>query len=122
MDLIRIMETFPTQEHCIEYLEHLRWQGSPECPHCESTHIRRRNEHDIGRIGRYNCHDCRSTFKATHGTIFQGTKIPLQKWFLGDRVDGECEEKPLKLPTFTRFRIATENMLAYNDGYPCRDG
>ena len=53
MDLIRIMETFPTQEHCIEYLEHLRWQGSPECPHCESTHIRRRNEHDIGRKKTY---------------------------------------------------------------------
>ena len=24
-----------------------------ECPHCESTRVRRRNEHDIGRIGRW---------------------------------------------------------------------
>ena len=82
MDLIKIMETFPTQEDCIAYLERLRWQGLPECPQCESTHVRRRNEHAIGRIGRYNCHECKSTFKATHGTLFQGTKIPLQKWFL----------------------------------------
>ena len=32
MDLVKIMETFPTQEACIAYLERLRWQGSPECP------------------------------------------------------------------------------------------
>ena len=32
MDLIKVMEMFPTQEDCIDYLERLRWQGSPECP------------------------------------------------------------------------------------------
>ena len=82
MDLIKVMETFPTQEDCIAYLERLRWAGSPECPHCRSTQVRRREEHEIGRIGRWNCHECHATFKATHGTIFQGTKIALQKWFL----------------------------------------
>ena len=82
MDLIKIMEAFPTQEACIAYLERLRWQGSPECPHCESPYVKNRNENGIGRIGRYNCHECKSTFKVTHGTIFQGTKTPLQKWFL----------------------------------------
>lgn len=73
MDIIRIMEVFPTQDDCIDYLERLRWRpGSPECPHCESTYVRRRKEYTIGRIGRWNCHDCRSTFKVTHGTLFQG--------------------------------------------------
>ena len=46
MDLVKVMEAFPTQEACIAYLERLRWQGSPECPHCESTRVKRRNEHD----------------------------------------------------------------------------
>ena len=82
MNLVEVMEMFSTQEDCIAYLERLKWQGSPECPQCGSTHVRRRNEQDTGRIGRWNCHRCRSTFKVTHGTIFQGTKIPLQKWFL----------------------------------------
>lgn len=82
MDLIKVMKTFSTQEDCIEYLERLRWKESPECPHCESLNVRRRNEHEIGRVGRWNCYDCRATFKVTHGTIFHGTKIPLQKWFL----------------------------------------
>lgn len=82
MDIIKIMETFPDQEACIAYLERLRWQGSPECPHCESDNVRRRNESDTGLIGRYNCHTCKSTFKVTHGTLFHRTKIPLQKWFV----------------------------------------
>ena len=82
MDLIKIMEMFPDQAACIAYLEQLRWQGSPECPHCESTHVNKRNETTIGRIGRWNCHDCHSTFKVTSGTLFTKTKIALQKWFL----------------------------------------
>jgi len=82
MDLIKVMKAFSTQPDCIEYLEQLRWKESPECLHCESLNVRRRNEHEIGRVGRWNCHDCRATFKVTHGTIFHGTKIPLQKWFL----------------------------------------
>ena len=40
MNLVEVMEMFPTQQDCIAYLERLRWQGSPECPHCESTHVR----------------------------------------------------------------------------------
>ena len=82
MNIVEVMEMFPTQSDCIAYLERLRWQGLPECPHCASTHVRKRKEYAVGRIGRWNCHSCRSTFKVTHGTVFQGTKIPLQKWFL----------------------------------------
>ncbi len=73
---------FPDQVACIEYLERLRWQESPECPHCESIHDNKRNETDIVCIGRWNCHDCHTTFKVTVGTVFHGTKIALQKWFM----------------------------------------
>ena len=68
------------------YLERLRWQGSPECPYCSSTRVGQRNEHETGCIGRWNCHECRSTFKVTSGTIFQGTKTPFQKWFVAIRL------------------------------------
>ena len=77
MDLIKIMEIFPDQAPCIAYLEQQRWEGSPECSHCESTHVNKRNETATGRIGRWNCHDCHSTFKVTSGTMFTGTKIAL---------------------------------------------
>ncbi len=65
MDLVKVMETFPTQADCPAYLERLRWAGSPECLHCENLRVRRRNEMALGRIGCWNCPDCQSTFKVT---------------------------------------------------------
>ena len=82
MDLLKVMEQFPDQESCIAHLEKIRWKGQPECPHCESRHVGKRTETKQGRIGRWNCHDCQATFKVTGGTVFQGTKVALQKWFL----------------------------------------
>ncbi len=82
MNVVEIMERFPDQESCMKHLEKIRWGDKVVCPRCESEHVRPRNESQRGRIGRWNCHDCRATFKATDGTIFQGTKTPLQKWFL----------------------------------------
>ena len=82
MNLIKVMERFPDQESCIEHLERIRWGNKPVCPHCGSIKVVRRTESEIGRIGRYECHDCRATFKVTQGTLFHGTKIPLQKWFM----------------------------------------
>ena len=82
MNIITVMEAFPDQEACILYLERLRWKGSPECPQCESDRVSRRSEHERGRIGLWNCHECHSTFKVTHGTVFHGTKIALQTWFV----------------------------------------
>ena len=85
MNLIEVMARFPTQEACIEHLEQIRWRGKPTCPHCESEDVAHKNETqeegNVGRTGRYNCHTCRATFKVTQGTVFHGTKIPLQKWF-----------------------------------------
>jgi transposase-like protein len=83
MDLIKVMERFPTQETCIAYLESAKWgKNPPDCPHCGTTDVKKRTETETGRIGRWNCHDCQATFKVTHGTVFHGTKIALQKWFL----------------------------------------
>ena len=85
MNLIEVMERFPDQEACLAHLERIRWRGKPVCPHCESEDVALKNEQDegkVGRTGRYNCHTCRATFKVTQGTVFHGTKIPLQKWFM----------------------------------------
>ena len=81
MKLITIFEKFPDQQACIDHLEMLRWDDDPCCPHCGGIRVRRKKENN--RIGRWNCHDCRNSFNVLHGTIFQGTQIPLQKWFLG---------------------------------------
>ena len=82
MNLIEVMERFPDQESCISHLEQIRWKNGVCCPHCGSVDVVRKKESGIGRIGRWNCHDCHASFKVTCGTMFHGTKIPLQKWFL----------------------------------------
>ena len=80
MSLIEIFTRFPDHEACIEHLEAIRWGTDPGCPHCGSMDVARKA--DGTRIGRWNCYDCHSSFNVLHGTIFQKTKIPLQKWFL----------------------------------------
>ena len=34
------------------------------------------------KVGRWNRRACKSSFNVLSGTVFQGTHIPLQKWFL----------------------------------------
>ncbi len=80
MNIIEIMERFPTQESCIEFLEDIRFKDGAYCPHCGSTHVAKK--HEKNHTGRWNCHDCKSSFKVVQGTVFHGTKIALQKWFL----------------------------------------
>ena len=92
MQLVIIMEysdgfnirngEIPNQESCIEHLEGIRWGDKPRCPKCEGSNPVRKSESGLGRIGRWHCSDCGASYKVTSGTIFQGTKIPLQKWFL----------------------------------------
>ena len=46
---------------------------------CGSVDVARKA--DGQRVGRWNCRDCKSSFNVLSGTIFQGTHLPLQKWF-----------------------------------------
>lgn len=80
MRLADVYEKYPTQESCIARLEKIRWsRRGPRCPHCRSAHVARKKEK--GRVGRWNCHRCKSSFNVLSGTVFQNTKLPLQKWF-----------------------------------------
>lgn len=80
MNLISVFEKYPTQEACIEHLENVRWGDNPTCPFCKSDRVARKREGD--RVGRWNCHVCNKSFNVLSGTVFQGTQVDLQKWFL----------------------------------------
>ena len=80
MNLINIFSRYPDQEACIEHLESIRFGDDPYCPQCGSVAVARKA--DGHRVGRWNCHDCKSSFNVLSGTIFEKTRIPLQKWFL----------------------------------------
>ncbi len=80
MNLISIFREFPDQQACITHLEQVRWADCPTCPYCYTDNVARKQENR--RIGRWNCHACQSSFNVLSGTVMQGTKVPLQKWFL----------------------------------------
>ncbi len=81
MSLLTIFSRFPDDAACIEHLEAIRFGDEPYCPLCGSVTVARKA--DGHRLGRWNCHACKSSFNVLSGTIFEKTKIPLQKWFLG---------------------------------------
>lgn len=82
MNLIEVMKRFPDQGSCITFLESVRWGDTPQCTHCGSEKVNTRHERKENLIGRYNCQNCKASFKVTCGTIFHATRQPLQKWFL----------------------------------------
>lgn len=75
--LADVINTFDTEIKCSQYVANKRWGDTPICPHC-------------GCIGRvylfsngvtYKCGDCKQKFSVKVGTIFEGSNIPLSKWF-----------------------------------------
>lgn len=77
MNIVSVYETFPTNDHCITFLEHLRWGNKPKCPYCTSDNTR-----PLPNTKRHQCRTCNTSFSVTVRTIFHRTRLPLQKWFL----------------------------------------
>lgn len=63
-----------------EHLEALLWPDGAVCPHCKERD--RASKISGGRPGLYFCNACRQQFTVTVGTVFERSKIPLNKWVL----------------------------------------
>lgn len=72
-----------------EYLEKVRWPNGPICPHCGCDGriypIKAREERKI-RAGLYKCNDCDGQFTVTVGTVFEKSKVPLNKWVIASHL------------------------------------
>lgn len=78
--LAEVVMKFPDNATCISYLELLRWDGKPVCPHCGCEKVYR-----IKAVKQpYKCGDkfCAKKFSVLIGLVFEATNIPLPKWFL----------------------------------------
>ena len=67
-----------------EHLEALLWADGPVCPHCQTRD--RASKIKGGRKGLYFCNACRQQFTVTVGTVFERSKIPLNKWVLATHI------------------------------------
>ena len=67
-----------------EYLEQIQWPHGPNCPHCGNVDPDRikKLQGKSTRPGVYKCNECRKPFSVTVGTVFERSKVPLNKWVL----------------------------------------
>jgi len=83
---------FSNEDAAREHLEALHWSDGPVCPHCGSFNAKRlppqkrkaTKAHPGGTVrkGVVQCNDCRQQYTVTVGTVFERSKVPLNKWLL----------------------------------------
>lgn len=77
-NLIEFYNRFSDEQACRDYLEKARWGDEIICPKCGV--VGEAYKYADGRL--YKCGACRKQFTVRVGTIFEDSKLPLQKWFL----------------------------------------
>lgn len=73
---------FTDADKAREHLERTRWPNGPECPHCGVVAEATALKGSAHRPGLYQCNACREQFTVTVGTVFERSKVPLNKWLL----------------------------------------
>jgi hypothetical protein len=71
-----LLKAFPDEQSCINHLEKLMWDGNPVSPFDSTSKV-----YKCAGI-KYKCKSTGKYFNVRTGTIFDNTKIPLQKWFM----------------------------------------
>jgi transposase-like protein len=73
-----------------EHIESVRWPDGAVCVHCSSKNVykltAKAGSKKPVRKGVYKCAECREQFTVTIGTIFEDSKIPLNKWLLANHL------------------------------------
>ena len=77
MNMMKLMDTFHSEERCREYLAELRWPNGVACPRCGAMEHAYDSERYV-----WDCYSCGYQFSVLAGTIFHDTKLPLRKWLI----------------------------------------
>lgn len=74
--IIDLLKAFPDEQTCIDHLEKLRWTGNVVSPFDKTSTVYK------CKNNRYRCKNTGKYFNVKTNTLFDNTKLPLQKWFL----------------------------------------
>lgn len=74
--ILDLIKAFPDEETCIEHLEELRWNGYVISPFDRTSTVYNCSNN------RYRCKNTSKYFNVKTGTLFDNTKVKLQKWFI----------------------------------------
>ena len=80
LSMAEFMESYGTEDKCYAALVASRWPAGFVCPKCGDTH---HSTFERKGLQYWQCSICREQTTAICGTIFQATKLPLTRWFLG---------------------------------------
>lgn len=75
--LFEMLAAFPDEQSCVDHFTAIRWKNGAFCPHCGSAKV-----YHFSDKRTHKCGDCRQRFSIRVGTIFEDSKLPLQKWFM----------------------------------------
>lgn len=71
-----LYKQFPNEEACIKHLENIYWRGKPISPFDKTSKVYKLKKWD------YRCKNTGKNFTVKTGTMFEKTKIDLQRWFV----------------------------------------
>ena len=74
--ILELIKAFPDEQTCINHLEELRWNGNVVSPFDPTSKV-----YDC-KGNKYKCKNTGKYFNVRTATLFDNTKIELQKWFL----------------------------------------
>lgn len=74
--ILDLINAFPDEETCIKHLEELRWNGRVVSPFDRTSTVYNCSNN------RYRCKNTSKYFNLKTGTLFDNTKVKLQKWFI----------------------------------------
>ena len=69
-------QQYSSHEKCLSYIEGEKWPDGFICPHCENDcgYFTSKRHH-------YECSNCHKQTSIIANTLFEGSKLPLTKWF-----------------------------------------
>jgi len=74
--ILDLIKAFPDEQTCINHLETLRWNGNVVSPFDASSKVY------TCKGNKYRCKNTGKYFNVKTDTLFDNTKMELQKWFL----------------------------------------
>jgi transposase-like protein len=84
-NLLQMQRHFKTELVCAQYLEEMRWNGTPVCPHCGSEFHSRTNTRlkhvELEGYKDFRCKACDKKYSVLTGTFFESSKVDLKSWF-----------------------------------------
>ena len=78
MNLLNFQKKFKDEQTCIDWLINQRFSSKENitCPHCKCSKI---YKFQNGKT--FKCSSCLKKFSIRIGTMFEGSNVPLLKWF-----------------------------------------